>query len=281
MSLKINKLTVVNIRYKIEALPFESKSMPTTFLVTGASSGFGFAIAQRFAAQGKRVIACARRLDKLQTLQRQYPTNVLPLALDVRDRDACISILQRLPSDFAQVDVLINNAGLAAGLDAAHQANLDDWDAMIDTNCTGLVYMTRALLPGMVERNTGHVINIGSVAGEFPYPGGNVYGATKAFVHQFTHNLNADLVGTYVRASCIEPGLCSGTEFSLVRFKGDEARVAQVYADTEALTAEDIADTVEWVVTRPPHVRINVISMMPVTQASSALTIKRQKKLKS
>ncbi|MBQ1763361.1 MAG: SDR family NAD(P)-dependent oxidoreductase, partial [Aquincola sp.] len=173
------------------------------------------------------------------------------------------------------VDVLVNNAGLALGLAPAHQADIDDWERMIATNCAGLVNVTRAITPGMVARGRGSVINIGSIAGEVPYPGGNVYGATKAFVHQFTHNLNADLIGTGVRATCVEPGLVGGTEFSNVRFHGDDQKAASVYAGTQPLTAEDIADTVHWLATRPAHVTINAISMMPNCQSFGPLQIRR------
>jgi len=174
------------------------------------------------------------------------------------------------------VDVLVNNAGLALGLEPAHRASLDDWDTMVDTNIKGLMYVTRAVLPGMVERGRGHVVNIGSVAAEWPYPGGNAYGASKAFVHQFSLNLRADLLGTPVRVTDLEPGLCSGTEFSQVRFHGDEARAAKVYDKTEPLTAEDVADAVHWVATRPAHVNVNTLSLMPVGQAFGPLAVHRK-----
>lgn len=246
----------------------------TTILVTGASAGFGLAIAERFLSEGARAVVCARRLDRLEALAARHPGRVLPLQLDVTDRAAIAATLSNLPPGFAEVDVLVNNAGLALGLGPAHAADLDDWERMIETNCAGLVNVTRAILPGMVARRRGTVINLGSVAGEVAYPGGNVYGATKAFVHQFTRNLNADLIGTGVRASCIEPGLVGGTEFSNVRF-GDDAKAAAVYAGTEPLTAEDIADTVHWLATRPPRVVVHTISMTPNCQSYSALTIKR------
>lgn len=247
----------------------------TTVVVTGASAGFGHAIAERFLADGARAVVCARRLDRLQALSDRFPGRVLALALDVTDRAAIAAVFASLPADFADVDVLVNNAGLALGLAPAHQADPDEWERMIATNCSGLVNVTRSILPGMVDRRRGTVINIGSVAGEFPYPGGNVYGATKAFVHQFTQNLNADLVGTGVRASCVEPGLVGGTEFSNVRFGDDDGRAAAVYAGTQPLTAEDIAETVHWLASRPAHVTINTISMMPNCQSFSPLTIKR------
>ena len=245
-------------------------------MVTGASAGFGLAIARRFAARGDRVIALARRVDRMQALALEFSDQILLRELDVRDRLAVFKLIAELPPSWRDIDVLVNNAGLALGLEGAQQADVDDWDTMIATNCSGLVYVTRAVLPGMVARGCGQVINLGSVAGNVPYPGGNVYGATKAFVHQFTHNLNADLIGSGVRASCIEPGLCSGTEFSQVRFHGDEGRAAAVYAGTQALSAEDIAETVLWVADRPAHVTINSILMMPNCQSFAGLAVRRQ-----
>ncbi|MBL6749780.1 MAG: SDR family NAD(P)-dependent oxidoreductase [Nevskia sp.] len=243
--------------------------------VTGATAGFGAAIARRFAADGARVVAAGRRGDRLQALREELGTRLLPLELDVRDRAAVDAAVAGLPAEFAEVDILVNNAGLAQGLHPAQTADLDDWDRMIDTNIKGLTYCTRALLPGMVARNRGHVVNIGSVAGEWPYPGGNVYGGTKAFVRQFSLNLIADLLGTRVRVSEIEPGMAE-TEFSLVRFHGDAARAGAVYSGIKPLSAEDIADTVHWIVSRPPHVNINTISLMPVNQSFAGFTIKRE-----
>ena len=245
-----------------------------TVLITGASAGFGHAIAERFLAAGARAIVCARRLDRLQALSARFPGQVLALGLDVTDRAAIEAAFGDLPAGFAEVDVLVNNAGLALGIAPAHRAEPDDWQRMIATNCSGLVNVTRAILPGMVARGRGTVINIGSVAGAVPYPGGNVYGATKAFVHQFTQNLNADLVGTGVRATCVEPGLVGGTEFSNVRL-GDDSKAAAVYAGTQPLTADDIAETVHWVASRPPHVTVNAISMMPNCQSFGPMTIRR------
>lgn len=243
--------------------------------VTGASAGFGSAIARRFVAEGHRVVASARRLDRLDALRAELGDALLPVQLDVRDRAAVEAVVAALPPAFADIDVLVNNAGLALGLDPAQSASLDDWERMVDTNCKGLMYCTRALLPGMVARRRGHIVNIGSTAGEWPYPGGNAYGATKAFVRQFTMNLRADLVGTGVRATDIEPGLCGGTEFSNVRFKGDEAKVEATYANANPLTAEDIAETVHWVVSRPAHVNINIVQLMPQSQAFGPLAVKR------
>lgn len=243
--------------------------------ITGASAGFGSAIARSFVKGGHRVVATARRKDRLQALADELGDALLPLELDVRDRDAVAAIPAALPAGFADVDVLVNNAGLALGLEPAHRASLDDWQTMIDTNCTGLVQVTRALLPGMVERNRGHVFNLGSVAGRWPYAGGNVYGATKAFVRQLSLNLRADLLGTAIRVTDIEPGLCGGTEFSNVRFHGDDDKAAKVYADVQPLTAEDIADSVYWIATRPAHVNINTIELMPVAQSFAGLSVHR------
>ncbi len=250
--------------------------MTLTALVTGATSGFGHAIAQRLVRDGHRVIAAGRRADRLAALQRDLGQSLLPLTLDITDAAAVAALPGGLPEGWREVDVLVNNAGLALGLDPAQNADLDQLDRMIATNVTGLVHMTRALLPGMVARNRGHVVNLGSVASSYPYPGGHVYGGTKAFVKQFSLNLKADLVGSFVRVTDVEPGLCGGTEFSTVRFSGDDARAAEVYKGTEPLTADDIAETVSWVVSLPRHVNINRIEMMPTCQAPGPLAIKRQ-----
>ena len=246
-----------------------------TVFVTGASAGFGDAITRRFVTEGARVIAVARSTDKLKALADELGDAVLPVTLDVGDPEAIKAAVQALPGDWANIDVLVNNAGLAKGLEPAHKADLADWDEMISTNVRGLVHVTRAVLPGMVERGTGHVINIGSIAGTYPYPGGNVYGATKAFVHQFSLNLRADLHGTGVRVTNVEPGMVGGTDFSKVRFDGDEAKANAVYKGTTPLTAEDVAESVYWASTQPPHVNINVIELMPVVQSFSPLQIFR------
>ena len=249
---------------------------PRVALITGASSGFGEAIARRYAAAGAKVVVTARRRDRLDALAAKFGENsVLPIVLDVRDDDAVEQVVRSLPPAFAEVDVLVNNAGLALGLEPAQEAVLDNWERMIATNCTGLVYVTRAVLPGMVARGHGHVVNMGSVAGTYPYPGGNVYGATKSFVHQFSLGLRADLHGTGIRVTCIEPGLVGGTEFSEVRFAGDADRAAGLYAGTTPLGPEDIAATVEWVTAQPEHVNVNVIELMPVSQSFGALPIDR------
>jgi 3-hydroxy acid dehydrogenase / malonic semialdehyde reductase len=250
---------------------------PKAVFITGASAGFGAAIARRYAGQGVRVIATARRMDKLKELATELGRDlVLPLALDVQDRAAVERAVASLPPAFAEVDVLVNNAGLALGLAPAQSADLDDWDTMIDTNVKGVVYLTRALLPGMVARKRGHIVNIGSVAGSYPYSGGNIYGATKAFVHQFSLNLRCDLHGTGVRVTCLEPGLVEGTEFSDVRFKGDREKASKVYAGTQALTPEDIAAAIEWVTSQPPHVNVNTIELTPVSQSFAGFQIFRE-----
>jgi 3-hydroxy acid dehydrogenase/malonic semialdehyde reductase len=250
--------------------------IPNIVFVTGASAGFGEAIVRRFVQAGSRVVAAARRLERLHALRTELGERVLPIELDVRSRVDVERAVASLPAPFADVDLLVNNAGLALGLEPAQRASVDDWDRMIDTNCKGLVYVTRALLPGMVERKRGHVINIGSVAGSYPYPGGNVYGATKAFVHQLSLNLRSDLHGTPVRVTSIEPGLCGGTEFSLVRFAGDHQRADAVYDRTMPLSAEDVTESVYWAATLPAHVNINVIELMPVVQATGAFVIDKR-----
>jgi 3-hydroxy acid dehydrogenase / malonic semialdehyde reductase len=247
-------------------------------LVTGATAGFGEAIARRFAKDGAKIVAAARRGERLNKLAQELGTDkVYPLVLDVRDRAAVERAVNELPAGFAEIDVLVNNAGLALGLEPAPRALLDNWDRMVDTNIKGLIYLTRAVLPGMVARNRGHVINISSVAGSWPYPGGNVYGASKAFVQQFSRNLRADLLGTALRVTDIAPGMVSGTEFAEVRFHGDKERAEKIYEGAAALSSDDIADTVHWAATRPPRVNINAIEVMPICQAWSPMTIYRTK----
>jgi 3-hydroxy acid dehydrogenase/malonic semialdehyde reductase len=245
--------------------------------VTGATAGFGAAIARRFARDGHRIVAAGRRRERLEALKRELGAPVWTVELDVRNREDVMKAFDFLPPDFTEVDVLVNNAGLALGLEPAPAANLDDWDTMVDTNVKGLMYCTRAALPGMVARNRGHIVNLGSVAAMYPYPGGNVYGATKAFVHQFSLNLRADVLGTAVRITDVQPGMCGGTEFAEVRFHGDTARAAKVYEGVSApLSADDIADAVFWVATRPAHVNVNAIEIMPVAQAFNAFKIDRR-----
>ncbi|NJB68726.1 NADP-dependent 3-hydroxy acid dehydrogenase YdfG [Desulfobaculum xiamenense] len=249
--------------------------MKGTVLVTGATAGFGAACARRFAAEGWRVVITGRRQERLDALAAELaPAPVHALRFDVREREAIDAALATLPEDFRAIDLLINNAGLALGLESAQECDLCDWETMVDTNIKGLLYMTRAIVPGMIERGRGHIVNLGSIAGTYPYPGGNVYGATKAFVKQFSRNLRADLLGTPVRVTNIEPGLAE-SEFSVVRFKGDADKAAKVYENVSPLTPEDIADTIFWAASRPAHVNINAIELMPVQQAFSPLAVHR------
>jgi len=243
--------------------------------ITGASAGFGAAMARTFVQGGHKVLISGRREDRLQALAAELGAAARAIVLDVTDKASIQSALDGLPAEWKQIDVLINNAGLALGTTPAHESSLQDWDTMIATNVSGLVAMTRAILPDMVQRGSGTIINLGSVAGATPYPGGNVYGATKAFVEQFTLNLRADLIGTGVRATNLAPGLCGGTEFSNVRMKGNDAAAAKVYEGTVPLTAEDIANTAYWIATLPPHININRIEMMPTCQGYGPLAIKR------
>ena len=246
-----------------------------TALVTGATAGFGAAIARRLVGDGWRVVATGRRQDRLDALHAELGAGVLPHRLDVTDAAAVAALPGSLPADWQAIDALVNNAGLALGLAPAQQSDVADWDRMVATNVSGLIHATHALLPGMVARDRGHVVNLGSIAGTYPYPGGHVYGATKAFVRQFTLNLKSDLVGTNVRVTDIEPGLCGGTEFSEVRFGGDTEKAAAVYKGTTPLTADDIAEAVAWVLNLPRHVNINRIEMMPTCQALGPFNIKR------
>ncbi|MCB1691575.1 MAG: SDR family oxidoreductase [Pseudomonadales bacterium] len=247
-----------------------------TVLITGASSGFGAASAERFAAAGEKLILAARRKDRLEELAARLrdKTAVHVVELDVRDRAAVFALPGALPSEFADVSVLVNNAGLALGLEGAAEADIEDWEVMVDTNIKGLMYMTRAFLPGIVSRGGGHVVNLGSVAGSWPYPGGNTYGGTKAFVQQFSRNLRNDLAGKNVRVTNIEPGMCE-TEFSVVRFEGDHDKAAKVYEGMKPLTGEDIAEIIFWVTSLPPHVNVNQLEVMPVAQSWSAFSVSR------
>ena len=250
--------------------------MSRIVFVTGASAGFGRAITKRLVQDGHRVIAAGRRRALLDALAAELGDAVLPITLDVTDAAAVAALPDALPESWRAVDVLVNNAGLALGMDPAYRAQLSDWDTMVATNVTGLMHMTRALLPGMVARNTGHVVNLSSTAALYPYPGGHVYGASKAFVTQFSLNLRADLVGTGVRVTDLEPGLVGGTDFSTTRFHGDSEKAAAVYAGTTPLGPQDIAEAVSWVVGLPAHVNINRLEMMPTCQASGPLALKRQ-----
>ncbi|MDO5687115.1 MAG: SDR family NAD(P)-dependent oxidoreductase [Neisseria sp.] len=245
-------------------------------LITGASAGFGAAACRFMVEKGFHVIGAARRMDKLQQLRAELGERFLPLAMDVSDFTSVDSALSGLPESFAEIELLVNNAGLALGLEPAHQAQFADWLQMINTNIIGLTYLTRQILPQMVAKKRGHIINIGSIAGTYPYPGGNVYGASKAYVKQFSRNLRADLAGTHVRVSNIEPGLCGDTEFSNVRFKGDDERAEKLYANVEYIRPEDIAEMIWWIYSRPAHVNINSVEVMPTAQSCAALNVYRE-----
>lgn len=245
-------------------------------LITGASAGFGKALSERLVAKGHRVIGCARRLEKLNALAETLGENFLPVVMDVSDTDSIPNILANLPDGFHQIDVLVNNAGLALGTEPAYKANLDDWMRMTDTNVKGLMALTHAVLPAMVDRDSGYIINVGSIAGNWPYFGGNVYGGTKAFVKQFSLNLRADLVGTQVRVTNLEPGVVAGTEFSNVRYHGDDAKAAKVYDGFKTMTGEDIGDILLWLIESPAHINVNRLEVMPVAQTYNGLTITKQ-----
>ncbi len=252
-----------------------TRTPPGTALVTGASVGIGEAITRALVADGWRVVAAARRGERLDALAAELGDAVLPWVLDVGDRAAVAALPAALPAAFAEVDLLVNNAGLALGREPAQRADLDDWETMVQANISGLLRCTHALLPGMVARRRGHVIHIGSVAGHLPYPGGNVYGASKAFVHQLTMGMKADLVGTGVRVTVVEPGMVAGSEFSLVRFKGDAARAQAQYAGAQAMAPVDIANAVLWVATQPAHVNVSVLQLMPVDQGPGPIVLHR------
>jgi len=245
-----------------------------TVFITGASSGIGEACARKFAAAGARVVLVARRADRLAALQAELGERSYSVTLDVRDQGALLAAVEGLPAAFAGVSILINNAGLALGMGPFEGFDLDDGAAMIDTNIGALVACTRALLPGMIARGRGHIFNMGSVAGSYPYPGGNVYAGTKAFVHQFSLALRADVLGKGVRVTSIEPGMVE-SEFSLVRFKGDEARAAATYKDFLALTPDDIADSIFWCASLPPRVNVNRLELMSNDQSFGPFALKR------
>lgn len=251
--------------------------MSESVLITGASSGFGEACARKYAAAGYPLVLAARTRERLEVLRSelsaQVPVHVA--VLDVRDRDAVRGLVDDLPDGFREIGVLVNNAGLALGTEPAHAVDTGDWDRMIETNVSGLIHMTHQVLQGMVERDRGHIVNIGSIAGSWPYPGGNVYGATKAFVAQFSRGLRADLLGSRIRVTNIEPGLAE-TNFSVVRYKGDAEKARRVYEGTEPLSAADVADVVFWTTSVPPHVNINSVEVMPTCQAWGNLAVHRE-----
>ena len=245
-------------------------------VITGASAGIGAAIARRFAQAGYALVLLARRKEKLEALRHELGSkNIYAFELDVSSRDAVEKTFAMIEREIGAIDILVNNAGGAFGLDRAQEAKLDDWDQCVAVNINGLIYCTHAVLPGMVRRNQGHIINIGSVAGHYPYPAGNVYSGAKAFVHQFSLSLRADLLGTMVRVSCIEPGLLGGTEFSLVRFHGNKEKAEKDYEPTEPLQPDDVAKIAYFCAELPPHVNINTIEVMPVAQAFAPLAVHR------
>lgn len=243
-------------------------------LVTGVTAGFGRAIAELLISKGHTIIGTGRRQEKLDELQTQLGDNFIPLNFDVSDLPATKTALQTLPNDVINnLDVLVNNAGLALGLEPADKTDFADWQQMVNTNILGLIHLTHEILPSMVANNDGYIINLSSTAGSYPYFGGNVYGATKAFVTQFSLNLRADLVGKNIRVSNIEPGLCGGTEFSNIRFHGDDAKAAQVYDSVQYVTPQDIANMVAWLIEQPKHVNINRIEVMPTAQTFAGLKV--------
>lgn len=248
--------------------------------ITGASSGIGMACAKQFAANGAKLLLCARRLDTLnqlaQQLQNEHGVDVHTLSLDVRESAQVIETLKNRPTEWQKIDILINNAGLAAGLDPIQSGKLHDWEDMINTNIKGLLYVTREVLPQMIDRNSGHIINIGSVAGHQVYPNGAVYCATKQAVNALSQGLRMDLFGTKIRVSTVDPGMVA-TSFSEVRFKGDTKRAAAVYEGIEALKPADVADAVLYCATRPNHVNVNEVIMMPTAQASATMIFREAK----
>ncbi|MDY6821438.1 MAG: SDR family oxidoreductase [Deferribacterota bacterium] len=253
--------------------------MKKTILISGASSGFGYATAEKFVNHGDNLIILARRLKRLEEFYNKYKdsANIYYKQLDVRDFDQIKNLIEELPENFKDIDVLINNAGLALGIEKADKASLEDWLTMIDTNIKGLIYLTKLILPIMVKRNKGYIINIGSIAGTYPYPGGNVYCASKAFIKQFSLALRADLLGRNIRVTNIEPGL-SETEFSIVRYKGDTEKASKLYKGTKPLKGEDIADIIYFLVNLQEHVNVNRIEIMPTCQSFSPLAVYKDEK---
>jgi NADP-dependent 3-hydroxy acid dehydrogenase YdfG len=246
--------------------------------VTGASVGIGAATALEFAKLGAKILVCARRVEKLQALEAELRTagaaDVHSFALDVQDRDAVAKTLAALPPEWQTIEVLVNNAGLSRGLTKMYEDDIQNWEEMIDTNVKGLLYVTRAVVPGMVARNSGHVINLGSIAGHAAYPNGGVYCASKAAERFISDGLRIDLNGTAVRVTSVDPGMVE-TEFSLIRFRGDAERAAKTYANIDPLTAEDIAETIVWAATRPAHVTIQTVLITPTAQASAYVVTRK------
>jgi len=244
-----------------------------TALITGASAGLGLAIAKSLSEAGYQLLLVARRESKLIELASSLPTQCHVIACDINNFDELTAALDARPDSFKDIDLLVNNAGLALGLETADKTNWNDWQTMIQTNCMALSFLTRQILPGMVERNNGHIINVGSAAGSYAYKGGNVYGASKAFVDHFTMNLRADLIGKKIRVTNLAPGLVGETEFSYVRFNGDAEKAEAFYENCDALTPEDVANSVLWVASLPEHVNVNRLDIMPTCQAPAGLFV--------
>ena len=250
---------------------------PSTVVITGASAGIGAATARKFAQEGHRLVLLARRIEKLEALSREIGSKqTLIFPLDVTCRSAVAETFAEIERKTSGIDILVNNAGGAFGLDRAQEADLDEWEQCISVNINGLIYCTHSAVAQMVKRNRGHIINLGSVAGSYPYAGASVYCASKAFVNQFSLSLRSDLLGTSVRVSCIEPGIVEGTEFSVTRFRGDQAKAKSVYEKTTALQPKDIAESIYYCASLPPHVNVNVMEVMPVTQAPAGLSVHRK-----
>lgn len=247
-------------------------------LITGASSGFGLEATKLFIEHGHTVVGLARRHEKLMEIKSMLGNNFYPLTADMQNLQSIKEGVENLPEPFDKIDVLINNAGLALNIKPAFDVDFNDWQTMIDVNVRGLSYITHLVLPQMVARNDGYIINVSSTAGSYPYYGSNVYGPTKAFVTSFSQNLRADLIGKNIRVSNVEPGLCSDTEFSNIRFKGDATRAESVYADVEAVTGKEIADILYWLTTQPKHLNVNRIEIMPTMQTFAGLTVYKEPK---
>ncbi len=246
-----------------------------TIFITGATAGFGLACVKLFIQNGAKIIAAGRRENRLEELKKEFTDNVHTIILDVRNKAAVKKAIANLPDRFSQIDILVNNAGLALGLSSFDQQSEDDLEQMVQTNIMGVIHCTHALLPAMLTRNNGHIVNLSSIAGTYPYPGGNVYGATKAFVTQFSLNLRADVLGKNIRITNIEPGMAE-TEFSVVRFAGDKNKADSIYSGMQPLTAQDIAETILWTLCRPAHVNINRVEIMPTQQAFSPFAVNRK-----
>lgn len=247
--------------------------MSQIVLVTGATAGFGEAIARRFITAGAQVILTGRRKDRLDRLVAELGPRSFSIHADVRDQTAMADAIAALPADFADIDVLVNNAGVGAGIQLAQEVALQAWNDTVDTNIRGLLGVTHAVLPGMLRRERGHIVNLGSTAAHYPQPTGNVYGGTKAFLHQFSLGLRCDLLGTNLRVTCLEPGFCE-TDFTSTRM-GDEAMAKAFYAGIHAVSAAEIADMLYWVVSLPAHINVNVLEVMPTRQALAGYAVQR------